>query len=718
MSRALYRHADLRRLIHPQSIAVVGASNRPGAFGQRVFENLVAFEGRLFPINARYTEVAGLPCFPSLAEAPQVPDLVIVAAPRDEVEAIVDECCRLGVGGVIVYASGFAEMGRSPFVEMQQRIVDKAQAAGVRLVGPNNIGIVNWGIGAVCTFLTPMKRKPSNAPAIGLVSQSGAIGFALGQAMEHGTGFSHVLTCGNSADVDVADYIAYLAQDDACRAIACVFEGTGDPLRLVQACGLANAAGKAVVMFKLATGVQGAAAAMSHTGSLAGANDAYAAAFEKANVVVVEQYEHLLETAAFFAKADRCRAPGVAVISTSGGAAVMSADKAEPHGVSLPQPSPETTSTLLGLIPEYGSARNPCDVTAQVVSDPIPFRKSAAAMMADPAYGALMVPFVYSYDVVVPRVELLDELAKEYGKPASVVWLPLWLEGPGTWPADAGERVSMFRSMDNYFATIARWQRWCVRQARIETPAVSRTPADVRERTSQRLAAVDGTVVSERAAKALLADHGVPMVGDALATTVDAAVAAAQGRYPVVLKAESPKILHKTEAGVVRLGIVDEAGLRAAYADILGNALKVAAPRDINGVLVQQMVPAGLEVIVGARIDAMFGPLVVVGLGGIMVELLRDSAVALAPVSRGEAMAMLERLKGFHLLKGFRGSAPVDLAALADIVCRVGDFAVDHRDAIEELDVNPLICTAGGIVGVDALITLKPSSRAPSAGDA
>lgn len=712
MSRPLYSHAALRRLIHPRSVAVVGASNRPRAFGQRVFENLRGFRGAILPVNARYAEVAGHACYPSLAALPQTPDLVILAVPRDEVEQQIEVCGQIGAGGVIVFASGFAEMGCEPYIAMQSRIVDKARAAGVPLVGPNNIGNVNWGIGAVCTFLTPMTAPPPvEAPAVGLVSQSGALGFALGQAVEHGVALSHVLTCGNSADVDVADYVAYLAEDPACRAIACLFEGMAEPGRMLQACSLARDAGKAVVVFKIATGAQGAAAAMSHTGSLAGASDVYAAAFEQAGAIVVEHYEELLETAAFFAKAGPCGQAGVAVLSTSGGAAIMCADKAEANEVPLPQPAPQTTDILLELIPEFGSARNPCDVTAQVVSDPVPFRRCANALMTDSNYGALVVPFVYAYEEVLPRVNLLDELARTTGKPACVVWLPLWLEGPGARSVDAGAHVAMFRSMDNCFRTLARWRRWSEAQRSPRRAVVSSTPAAARERVAKVLAAVPGTVVGERAAKALFADYGLPMVSDALVVSVEEALAVAQDRYPVVLKAESPRIPHKTEAGVVRLGIRDAAAVRQAYAEVMENAGRVAAPSDIHGVLVQPMVPSGLEVIVGARMDPLFGPLVVVGLGGVLVELMRDSAIALAPVSQEEAHAMLRRLKGFHLFKGFRGSPAIDLDALAKIICRIGDFAADHRDIVLELDVNPLICTADAIVGVDALIALRPASE-------
>jgi acyl-CoA synthetase (NDP forming) len=713
MTRALYRHADLHRLLDPATIAVVGASPRAGSFGQRVLENLRDFRGTVYLVNARHERIGDHACSPSLAALPAVPDCVIVAAPREEIESIVEECGRLGVGGMVVFASGFAEMGTADRIAEQARLVNKARRLGVRLAGPNCIGIVNWRTGAVGTFIGPLRPRPSNAPAVGLVSQSGALGFALAQAVEHGAVFSHVLTCGNSADVDVADYIAYLAEDLGCAAIACVFEGMNDPLRLIEAATIARAAGKAVVVFKIATGEQGAAAAMSHTGSLAGANDAYAAAFEKAGIVVVEQFEALVETAAFFAKSGRCQQPGVAVVSTSGGAAIMAADKAEQHGLSLPQPALETTAVLLSRIPDFGSARNPCDITAQAVTDPESFAACTGALLSDPAYGALVVPFVFSYDIATPRIALLNKLAHQHDKAMCIVWLPQWLEGPGSLAAEQADRVAMFRSMEACFSTLAKWQTWSALAP--VTPVVVHvpTPVETRANAQRVIAASQGPVISERAAKSLLASYGVSMVSDRLVTTLEACIdAASTCGYPVVVKVDSAKIPHKTEAGVVRLNIIDEMALRVAYAEVMANALQVAASQDINGVLVQPMIGQGLEVIIGARIDALFGPMVVVGLGGILVELLRDSAVAFAPLGKDEAMGLLRRLKGFQLLNGFRGSAAVDLAALAWVICRVGDFASDHRDFITELDINPLICTPTRIIGVDALIALRPPAQA------
>lgn len=710
MSRALYRHADLSRMMNPASIAIVGASGRAGSFGQRLEANLANFTGRLYLINANYTKLGERDCYPSLSALPEVPDCVVISAPREAVEGVLEECAALNVGGVVLFASGFAETGKPDRIDQQRRIVQMAQKAGVRLVGPNCIGLANFRLGAVMTFSgTPVVDGVRDA-SIGLVSQSGALGFALSQAIERGVSFSHVLTSGNSADVDVADYVAFLAEDPGCKVIACVFEGMSDPLRFIEAAHIARKAGKPLVVYKIATGEQGAAAAMSHTGSLAGSTEAYVAAFEQAGIILVEEFDWLIETAAFFAKVEAPKAAGVAVVSTSGGAAIMAADKAELLGVPLPQPGPAAEAVLKARIPEFGSPRNPCDITAQVLSDPESLHACADALLADPAYGALVMPFVYAYQVAVPRLYMLNDLARQHGKTACVVWLTEWLEGPGAREAEATEKVAVFRSMASCIAALDKWQRWfadaavTAGDASADFAADAKTVAAVRERLGRPGAAM----LTEREAKAALAAYGVPMVEDSLAVSADEAVAAAErSGYPVVLKAESAAIPHKTEAGVVRLGLANEAAVRAAYAEIMDNARKVAPADAINGVLVQRMVPSGMEVIVGARIDPLFGPLIVVGLGGILVELMKDSAVALAPLSHAAARKLIARLKGARLLAGFRGSRPVDLDRLADIVCRVARFASDHRDSIVELDVNPLICAGEDIVGVDALIRLR-----------
>lgn len=709
MRRDLYRHADLCRLVKPASIAVVGASPKKDSFGGRLLRNLAHYRGRIHRVNGRYERIDDQPCHATLAALPEVPDCVVIAVPREQVESIVLECGRLGVGGVIVFASGFAETGSTARAADQDRIVKIARHAGVRLVGPNCIGVVNYCDGAIVTFAGVSVLAAPRQASIGLVSQSGALGFALAQAIEHGVSFSHVLTSGNSADVDVADYVAYLAEDDDCKAIACVFEGMADPMRLIEAAGIARDRGKPVIAYKIATGEQGAAAALSHTGSLAGSSQAYQAAFDRAGIVLVDEFEALIETASFFAKTPKPVAIGVAVASTSGGAAIMAADKAEVLGIDLPQPGPDTRAVLSKAIPEFGSARNPCDITAQVLSDPVSFRKCADALLADPAYGALVVPFVFAYDTATPRIAVLDELAKLHGKAACIVWLPQWIEGPGTGLAENAERVALFRSMRSCFAALSKWHWWAQRstgRSASSTVAVSR---EIALSVGRAMDAASANVLTEGQAKAILAAYGIPMVSEQLVTSADEAVAAAREiGFPVVLKVESVDIPHKTEAGVVRLALGGEGEVRAAHQEVVANALRVTNAGAIRGVLVQPMISAGVEVFAGARIDPQFGPTVVVGLGGILVELMRDSAVALAPLDHDEAIGLLRSLKGFRLLQGFRGSEPVDLDQIADIVCRLGLFASDHRDRITELDLNPLICSSRRIIGVDALIELWP----------
>lgn len=708
-SRPLYRAADLRPLLSPRSIAVVGASARQGSFGERTVHHLAGFTGRLHLVNSRYDRLGERPCHPSLTALPEVPELVVAATPMEAAEAVLEECVTLGVGALVLYAAGFAETARPERVALQARLVARARQGRVRLVGPNCLGLVDYASGAWASFMSvPKPWRPLSGPAIGIVSQSGNLGFALAQATEAGAAVGRILTCGNSADVDVADYVAALAEDPSCSAIALLFEGLSDPRRLLEAAELAWANDKPLVVHKLATGASGAEAALSHTGSLAGSEAAYRAAFARCGAVMAEQYEGLLELTSFLAKAPPPRAAGVAVVSTSGGSAIMAADRAEARGVAMPQPGEAARAVLEARIPEFGSARNPCDVTAQVLTDPDSLRACAGALLADPAYGALIMPNGFAYDTATPRYAMLDALAAEHGKPGCIVWTSQYLEGPGAREAEALPRVALFRSMDRCMAALAAWQARAALRASGRPAPRRAAPPGAAEAVAALLDRAEGPVLTEREAKAVLAAYGIPVVTETLAADADAAVAAAEAAgYPVVLKVESPDLPHKTEAGVIRLDLRDAAAVREAHATILANAARAAPQARINGVLVQPMVPAGIEMMVGATRDPLFGPTVLVGLGGILVELLRDSALALAPVGREEALDMLGRLKGAKLLDGFRNLPAVDRDTLAGIVQRVSELAADHAGRIAEIDVNPVICAGTRQVAVDALIALR-----------
>ncbi len=700
----VYSRDQLTRLLHPKSIAVIGASSRAGSFGERVLFNMKHYAGRSYPVNARYPAIGEQTCYPNVRDLPEVPDCAVITAARDAIEEIVLDCARAGVGGAIIFASGYAETGKADRIAQQERLASIAAETGLRIVGPNCIGVVNALLDSRVTFMDITPIPQPNAHAVGIISQSGALGMALAQGVVRGLSVSHVLTSGNSCDVDMADYVSYLTADPACASIACVFEGMATPERLLLAAEQAWTADKPLVIFKMATGEQGAQAAMSHTGSLAGSHATYRAAFRRAGAVVVDDFEALMETAAFFAKAPAPTAPGVAVVAASGGAAIMAADRAEQHGVPMPQPMPEVRTILEARIPEFGSSRNPCDVTAQILSDPESLGICANALLSDPQYGVLVSPLTYGYAPSAKRPLVYSELAKQHGKMACVVWQTEWQDGPGVVEANGCERVALFRSMNACFAALAAWQ-WRADKRIAGLQAVAATPDAVVAEARTLLRAASGQTLTEREVKAILSLYDVPVVGERLAQSGEAAVQAAGALgYPVVLKVESPDLPHKTEAGVIQLNLGDAEAVRAAYDMVMANAGKVIPPPRINGVLVQPMVPSGIELVVGGRNDPLFGPLIVVGLGGILVEVLQDTAISPAPVSALEAAGLLRQLKGVKLLQGFRGMPGVDIDRLAQIISDVSRFVTDHRDSVAELDINPLICAGDRITAVDGLI--------------
>ncbi|QHE84161.1 acetate--CoA ligase family protein [Hydrogenophaga sp. BPS33] len=706
-SPRLLQHDDLRRVLHPESIAIVGASDRPGSFSERVMVNLAHFKGRVYMVNPKYAQIGEHKCYPSVSALPEAVDAVVFVASREAAEDTVRECVAAGVGGVVMFASGFAETGKPEHVALQERLRQLVAGSSTRLIGPNCIGIYNYVNGARMAFSPPVSQPRLAGHAFAIASQSGAMGSALSQAIEHGVSISHTLTSGNACDVDVADLVSYLVDDPNCQSILCIFEGMQDPRRLLEAARRAWEADKPLIVYKMATGVKGGQAALSHTGSLAGSNEMYAAAFRRYNVIALNRLEDLVETAAFFAKAPRrCLADGVAVVSTSGGAAIMAADKAEEHGVPLPDLLPGTEAFLGTLLPEFGSAKNPCDLTGQVLNNPQSIAACADALLDEETIGTLLYPHPLSYDGASWRFDLLSQAAAQRGKCFVTVWINEWLEGPGIREAEANPNAIVFRSMDRAFQALSAWQHRSRMRAQAEAQ-VRTVSAQGREAARALLQSLPrGRALTEREAKNLLACYGIPVTTDRLAASASEAVALAeQMGYPVVLKLESPDVLHKTEAGVVKLNLQDPQQVVAAYEDIVQRTARIAPPPRVQGVAVQPMIESGIELMVGGRVDSALGPVVLVGWGGVMVEVLQDAVTEMAPVSRQQAGQMIEQLKVSHLLQGYRGSAPVDVGHLQEIVCAVSEFLADFAQEIGEIDINPLICTPRRIIAVDALVT-------------
>src|ERR1700726_1808832 len=397
-TRSLYSAADLERLINPKVVAVVGASETRGSFGERTLSNMAAFTGKVFAINPKYQTLLGRPCVPSLAEMPESPDCVVLCVARPMVEGMIEAAAAVKAGGVIVYASGFAETAKPDRIEAQHRLIELAHRTGARVVGPNCVGLANTRSGAGLNFMPDYADMGHRRGPIGIVSQSGALGYTVLQGMERGIGFSHYLAAGNSCDVDVCDFVSYLAEDDDTKSIICLLEGVKDGDRFFGAARKARDAGKALVVYKTGNSETSSKAAMSHTGTMVGSVVAYKTAFEDTGAIALDNLEAVLETASFFAKTTAPRGGrGVGILSTSGGAAVICADKAEAHGVPLPPLEVKTASALHEVVPDFGSVANPSDLTAEVLKTSETFGFCLDAFMNDSGFSALVIAMIFAH---------------------------------------------------------------------------------------------------------------------------------------------------------------------------------------------------------------------------------------------------------------------------------------------------------------------------------
>lgn len=472
----VYTHDELDALLAPRSIAILGASNRAGSFGERTLKNLRArFGGPCYLINPQYTALGEDKCYPDVSALPEVPDCVVIAVPREKVRDLVAQCVAAKVPGVLIFASGYAETDLPERLEDQHALAALVSGTRTRLVGPNCIGFANYAKN-VCLSFSEFPACMPGPGAIGIASQSGALAMAIAQGACAGTPVSHALACGNMVDVDVADYVTYLAGEPACNAIVCILEGHERPARMAQAADAARAAGKPLIVHKLGRTAKGHHAAWRHTASEAGSYEDWQALFERSGAILVEQFDRVMEVASFFAKAPMAKGRGAAILSTSGGACIIAGDTAGAHGVDLPQAvDPAHARVLADAIPAFGYPLNPYDTTAQVISDPGSFAACAGALMADDAYDTVVMPQIQAYDAATPRTATLDALAGRYGKIACNVWLTQWMGGPGYAEAAASPHVALFRSMDTCFWTLARWQE---RQRRLDSAAATQTAGD------------------------------------------------------------------------------------------------------------------------------------------------------------------------------------------------------------------------------------------------
>jgi acyl-CoA synthetase (NDP forming) len=697
----------LDALLRPKSIAIIGASQDSTKIGGRPVQFLrqYGFPGPVYPINPRATEVQGFAAYAAIADTPEPPDLAIVAVSGEAAPDAVEACAARGVRSIVIFSSGFSEMGEAGQA-LQDRIRATAHRTGMRVLGPNCLGAVSIADRSIATFSIVLENSMPEAGAAGIVSQSGNIGsYTMLLCGERGFGISRFMTTGNECDVDVADGIAFLARDPATKVILCCLETCRSPQRLQAALEAARQARKPVIVLKIGETEAGQAAAASHTGALAGSEAVFDAMFHRAGAWRVRSVEQLVELAqaAIALGPDRLpRGRRVTLLTASGGFGVLLADAATSAGLELPTPSAETQRRIIEVVP-YASPRNPVDATAQMSSRPEILERILTALLEDGNSDALVL--LVSSAMYLPRLRsvfmaALTSVRQLY--PDRV--LALCMHGPMDAAAElAALGYPVTDGLNACCTMLAGLVGLAEGLERQPVPDVALPPPATLQQDALR---------TEIGAKQALAAAGVPVLPERLASGPDdAAAAASQLGFPVVLKIVSADVPHKTEVGGVVLGLTDIDAVRIAAAAMLARVKQAVPKARIDGLLVAPMVSGGTEMILGAKQDPVFGPVVVAGLGGIFAEILQDVAVRPAPVTQAEAMEMLRSLKAFPVLSGARGALPADLPAAAAAIAALSVFAAQHVETIAEIDINPLLVRpeGKGVVALDALIVARAS---------
>jgi acetyltransferase len=700
---------DLTPLMKPRRVAVVGASQRMGR-GTRVIANLQQFgyAGRIFPINPKYDEILGLPCYPDLASTPECADTVVVAIPAEQVPGVLAAAAGQGVRGAIVLSSGFAEAGAAGR-ERQAALERLAAEHGLLICGPNCYGVFNIRLGSA-TFSADFTEPPRPGP-VAVVSQSGGFSHAIAEHLmqQRRVGLSYIVSCGNQAGLSVEDYLEFLVEDDDTAVVGVFVEGFRQPGKLRAVAARASARAKPIVALKVGRSEGGRQAMLAHTGSLAGTPEIVDALLRQSGIVQVTSLNEMLDTLTLLATARQIRRPGwrVAVLSGLGGECGRLADVADRVGIELPALAPSTVETIAGFMPDFANPRNPLDGTGAMYENAELFPRLVEAVLRDEAIDVVAI----NLRANVPKpggwapsrqFSRVIQEAVRCGTDRLVVCFNSFSAG------DLDQEVVRPLAEGGVpFLDGTETALQAVRNAREYHRFLGRRREGPPEAARAAVAAPWTGVLANADGMRLLREFGIPLVETVRVSDAEEAARVAEHLgSPVALKVDSPDIAHKTDVGGVRLGCGDAASVRGAVAELLGEVRRRAPAARIDGVLVQPMVAGGIEMILGVKTDPLFGPAVVCGFGGVFVEVLRDVSVRVPPLDAAEALAMIAELRGRALLEGARGRPPADVPALAETLVNLAALAETHRDRLRALDLNPLVLFAEGrgVVAVDWLI--------------
>jgi len=688
----------------PQAVAVIGASRDKEKLGHGVLSNIIehGYPGQVYPINPKADDILGLKCYPSVLDVPGPIELAVIVIPNKYVCAALEECGQKGVKGGIIISAGFREAGLEG-VRMERELVAIAKRHGMRLIGPNCLGVID----TICPLDASFAAGMPPQGEIAFMSQSGALCTAiLDWALAVEIGFSRFVSLGNKADVDEVDLLAAWEDDPHSKVILTYIEGLSEGRRFME---VARRVTRRIPVIAVKSGSTdaGSRAVSSHTGSLAGSARAYESAFRQSGVLRAESIQHLFDYSLAFAYQPVLRGGRIAIVTNAGGPGVMATDALEREGLSLASLSRETIDALRDSLPAAASIYNPIDVLGDSLTDRYTMALETA-LKDEGVNGVIVILTPQVMTEIKETAEAVGRLAVGYDKPVLGCFM-------GQARVSAGIKVLNEHKIPNYpfperavgaLKAMLDYQRW------LDRPPLVIEEFDVDQERVRRIfdeVRADGRqTIGDAEARDILQAYGIRIPASKLATTAEEAVEIAEEiGYPVVMKITSPDILHKTDIGGIKLGIASATDARDAFDLLVYRATRYMPEAEIWGCLVQEMVGGGKEVIVGMNCDPQFGPLMMFGLGGIYVEALKDVAFRIAPFSRQEAQEMIAEIRAYSLLKGVRGERPSDTEAIVDTLLRLSQLVTDFPE-IMEMDINPLIVfEAGrGVVGVDMRLVL------------
>jgi acetyltransferase len=705
-----YERRQLDAIFRPETVAVIGATERPGSVGRTIMWNLVSspFGGTVFPVNSHRPSVLGIKAYPSVSEVPARVDLALIVAPSTAVPGIIRECVEAGVEGAVIISAGFRETGPEG-VELERQILEEARRGRMRILGPNCLGVMKPPTGLNATFAGAIAR-PGN---VALLSQSGALLTAiLDQSFMENIGFSALVSAGSMMDVGWGDLIYYLGDDPYTKSIVIYMESVGDARSFLSAA-REVALAKPIIVIKAGRTEAAGKAAASHTGSLTGSDEVLDVAFSRSGVLRVDEISELFGMAEVLGKQPHPRGPRLTILTNAGGPAVLATDALIGNGGELTEMSEETMRALNGFLPAPWSHGNPVDVLGD--ADPERYAKTLETAAGDPQSDGLLV-ILTPQDMTDPTATA--ERLASYANSASKPVLASWMGGPAV---AAGESILNGAGIPtfDYPDTAARaftnmWKYTYNLRSIYETPEPAEEESADRGRIEEIIDHVRDsgrTILTEFEAKQILAAYGIPTVQTEVAHSPDEAVELAESLgYPVVLKLDSETITHKTDVGGVRLNLQSADEVRLTYEEmessIKENYKENYRPEDFGGAAVQTMVSLdGYELIVGSSLDPQFGPVLLFGSGGSLVEVYKDRALALPPLTTTLARRMMERTRIFEALGGVRGRSPVDVGSLERLLVRASQLVVE-QPWIKELDINPLLASPERLIALDARIVL------------